>query len=173
MDPRNKSEDDCSECMSEDDKRKSELEYEDRVCAPDDDFALKSSLRGDNRGQVIEKRDNQKIPGIFLQGRKIGMTILLIICRCLDVILRKRGMTIMMWILVSSLTMTNMAHAECTPAPDCVELGYTETSCETTSLKCPFDTSKLYCLPCDSSFKAALTMPDILWGGNTMLILAD
>ena len=63
------------------------------------------------------------------------------------------GMTIMMWILVSSLTMTNAVHAECTPAPDCASIGYTETSCETTSLKCPFDTSKLYCLPCDTSFK--------------------
>jgi len=62
-------------------------------------------------------------------------------------------MTIMMWILVSSLTMTNMAYAECTPTPDCASIGYTETSCETASLKCPFDTSKLKCLPCDSSFK--------------------
>jgi len=62
-------------------------------------------------------------------------------------------MTIMMWIFVSSLIMTNMAYAECTPTPDCASIGYTETSCETASLKCPFDTSKLKCLPCDSSFK--------------------
>jgi len=63
------------------------------------------------------------------------------------------NMTVMMWILVSSLTMTNMAHAECTPAPDCASIGYTETSCEGDSLKCPFDTSKLFCIPCDTSFK--------------------
>ncbi len=45
------------------------------------------------------------------------------------------------------------ANAECTPAPDCASIGYTQTSCETLSLKCPFDTSKLFCLPCDSSFQ--------------------
>ena len=45
------------------------------------------------------------------------------------------------------------AHAECTPTPDCASIGYTETSCEGDSLKCPFDISKLYCIPCDSSFK--------------------
>jgi len=176
MDPRNKSEDDCykknaskddcSECMSEEDKRECELEDdcykknaseedkrecalegEPRECVSNNDFTLRSlfrggsfllsSLRGDNRGQVIyklEKGANRKIPGIFLLCRKIGMTM-------------------MMWILVSSLTMTNIAHAECTPAPDCAKIGYTETSCEGDSLKCPFDISKLFCIPCDTSFK--------------------
>ena len=45
--------------------------------------------------------------------------------------------------------------AQCIPSPDCASLGYIETSCEGDSLKCPFDTSKLYCVPCDSSFKYA------------------
>ena len=45
------------------------------------------------------------------------------------------------------------AYAECTPTPDCASIGYTETSCEGDSLKCPFDITKLYCIPCDSSFK--------------------
>ncbi len=45
------------------------------------------------------------------------------------------------------------AHATCTPTPDCASIGYTETSCEGNSLKCPFDTSKLFCVPCDSSFR--------------------
>ncbi len=44
-------------------------------------------------------------------------------------------------------------YAVCTPAPDCASIGYTETSCEGDSLKCPFDITKLYCIPCDSSFK--------------------
>ena len=44
-------------------------------------------------------------------------------------------------------------YAECTPAPDCASIGYTETSCEGDSLKCPFDITKLYCIPCDSSFR--------------------
>ena len=45
------------------------------------------------------------------------------------------------------------AHATCTPTPDCATIGYTETSCENKSVKCPFDTSKLFCVPCDSSFQ--------------------
>ncbi len=44
-------------------------------------------------------------------------------------------------------------YGECTPTPDCDAIGYTETSCETKSVKCPFDTSKLFCIPCDSSFQ--------------------
>ena len=45
------------------------------------------------------------------------------------------------------------AYSTCTPTPDCASIGYTETSCETKSVKCPFDTSKLFCIPCDSSFQ--------------------
>ncbi len=44
-------------------------------------------------------------------------------------------------------------YAECTPAPDCASIGYTETSCETEYLACPFDSTKLKCMPCDSSFR--------------------
>ncbi len=44
-------------------------------------------------------------------------------------------------------------YAECTPTPDYDAIGYTETSCEGDSLKCPFDTSKMKCIPCDSSFR--------------------
>ena len=65
------------------------------------------------------------------------------------------SMTMMMWILVSSLTMTGTVYAECTPAPDCVELGYTETSCNGGFVRCPFDINKLLCIPCDSSYKYA------------------
>ena len=43
--------------------------------------------------------------------------------------------------------------AQCITPPDCALIGYTETSCEGDSLKCPFDTTKLYCPPCDSSYK--------------------
>ncbi len=86
---------------------------------------------------------NRKIPGIFLQSRKIGMTILF----CL---------------------LSTTAYAECTPAPDCASIGYTETSCETTSLKCPFDTSKLYCLPCDSKYQYTCSGDNITGGvGST------
>ena len=71
------------------------------------------------------------------------------------------GMTILFCLLPST------AYAECTPAPDCASIGYTETSCETTSLKCPFDTTKLYCLPCDSSFKYDCNASNQIGVGNT------
>ncbi len=55
-------------------------------------------------------------------------------------------------------------YGECTPTPDCASIGYTETSCDGDSLKCPFDTSKLYCIPCDSSFKYDCTGENITGG---------
>jgi hypothetical protein len=45
------------------------------------------------------------------------------------------------------------AYAECTPTPDCASIGYTETSCETDYLACPFDNTKLKCMPCDSTYR--------------------
>ena len=51
------------------------------------------------------------------------------------------------------MSMTTIARAECVPYPDCATIGYTETSCETQAVKCPFDGSKLYCLPCDSKYQ--------------------
>ena len=56
------------------------------------------------------------------------------------------------------------AQAECTPTPDCDAIGYTETSCEGDFVKCPFDTSKLFCIPCDSSFKYDCTGDNIVGG---------
>ena len=44
-------------------------------------------------------------------------------------------------------------YGECTPTPDCASIGYTETSCETDYLACPFDSTKLKCIPCDSSYR--------------------
>ncbi len=44
-------------------------------------------------------------------------------------------------------------YGEGTPTPDCASIGYTETSCETDYLACPFDSTKLKCIPCDSSFR--------------------
>ena len=109
---------------------------------------LKSSLRGANRGQAnfeLGKEENRKIPGIFLLCRKIGMTE--------NKNCRNRGMTFVLWILVSSTSMTGTVKAECVPTPDCASIGYTATSCDGDSIKCPFDTSKLFCLPCDSSYQ--------------------
>ncbi len=55
-------------------------------------------------------------------------------------------------IIVIGLVPFNV-YAECTPTPDCASIGYTETSCEGASLKCPFDITKMMCMPCDSSFR--------------------
>ncbi len=83
----------------------------------------------------------------------------LLIGRSLDDCCRNRGMTIKKYALQKigmtfiCCLLSSTTYAECTPAPDCASIGYTETSCETTSLKCPFNTSKLKCIPCDSSFK--------------------
>jgi len=63
--------------------------------------------------------------------------------------------------------LSSAAHAECTPAPDCASIGYTETSCETTSLKCPFDTTKLKCMDCDSVYRYSCTGDNITSGAGT------
>ena len=69
-----------------------------------------------------------------------------------------------LWILLSCTSITNVSHAACTPTPDCASMGYTETSCDGDSLKCPFDISKLYCIPCDSSFKYNCVGDNIIGG---------
>ena len=72
-----------------------------------------------------------------------------------------------LWILVSSLIMTGEVKTVCTPTPDCASIGYTETSCEGDSLKCPFDITKLFCVPCDSSFKYDCSGANITGGIGT------
>ena len=71
--------------------------------------------------------------------------------------MRNRGMTAALWILVSSVTMTGTVRAECVPSPDCASIGYTATSCDGGFVRCPFDTSKLFCIPCDSSYQYTCT----------------
>lgn len=44
------------------------------------------------------------------------------------------------------------AHASCVATPECDELGYTSTSCPYGGVKCPWDTSKLFC-GCDGIYK--------------------
>ena len=59
----------------------------------------------------------------------------------------------MMIIYFLSLLFPFSTHATCTPTPDCADMGYTETSCSGSFVRCPFDTSKLFCAPCDSKFQ--------------------
>ena len=65
--------------------------------------------------------------------------------------------TILMWILTSSVSMSNTVKAVCTPTPDCAAIGYTESSCDGKFTRCPFDTSKLFCVPCDSAYRYTCT----------------
>ena len=48
-------------------------------------------------------------------------------------------------IALSLLVASNTTAQTCIPKPDCADMGYTETSCNGGALKCPFDTTKLFC----------------------------
>ena len=89
--------------------------------------------------------------------------------RSLDLAFQLGAMTKIDCHVASLLTITIFlfsfnAYAECTPTPDCASIGYTETSCEGDALKCPFDISKLYCIPCDTSFKYDCSGDNIVGG---------
>ena len=94
----------------------------------------------------------------------------LLIGRSLDDCCRNRGMTIKKYVLqkigmtILFYLLSTTAHAECTPAPDCAELGYTADSCEGKFVRCPFNTSKLFCLPCDSSYKYTCSGDNMIGG---------
>ena len=60
--------------------------------------------------------------------------------------------------------MTGTVKAECVPLPDCASIGYTATSCDGDSIKCPFDISKLLCIPCDTKYKYTCTGDNISGG---------
>ena len=82
-----------------------------------------------------------------------------LICRSLKFFAsQKIGMTFLFCLL------SGVTHAECVPTPDCASIGYTETSCDGDALKCPFDTSKLFCVPCDSSYKYTCSGDNITGG---------
>jgi len=52
-----------------------------------------------------------------------------------------------------TLSIPFTTQATCTPTPDCASIGYNATSCDGKFIRCPFDTSKLFCIPCDSSYR--------------------
>ena len=116
------------------------------------DKSSKSSHRAYPRGQAIfELRKNKLIrsPLEFFASQKIGMTFVL-------------------WILISSVSVAATVNATCVPLPNCADIGYTATSCEGGFVRCPFDTTKLYCLPCDNDYKYDCTDNNMTGGaGNT------
>ena len=56
-----------------------------------------------------------------------------------------RGMTVLF--LLACFPSVSQAE-QCTPTPDCKSLGYTETSCPDGGVKCPWNTSLMYCPQC-------------------------
>ena len=58
-----------------------------------------------------------------------------------------------MLLAMTIFLLSSVAKAECVPTPDCASIGYTATSCEDGFVRCPFDISKLYCIPCDTTYK--------------------
>lgn len=54
-----------------------------------------------------------------------------------------------------------------TPTTNCTTLGYTQTSCPSGGVKCPWDTSKWHCDPCDSAYKYACTGTGYAGGSGT------
>ena len=114
------------------------------------EFNNRMSLRGeDNINTVIAPSGHARSSDL-----RISNIIKRLIGRFLEFFaLQKIGVTFIMWILISSTSITVSVRAECVPTPNCAEIGYTATSCDGDSLKCPFDTSKLFCIPCDTSFK--------------------
>ena len=81
---------------------------------------------------------------------------------------RKNIVTLLICVLASSMNMPTIACAICTPKADCNAIGYTETSCETDYLACPFDNTKLKCMPCNSTYRYDCTGDNIVAGvGST------
>ena len=50
-------------------------------------------------------------------------------------------------LLSSTMLGVPAVYAACVPTPDCEELGYTATECPEGGVKCPWDTTKLFCGP--------------------------
>ena len=70
-------------------------------------------------------------------------------------------------IILSMTIFSFPVYAECVPAPDCGELGYTATSCEGKFVRCPFDTTKLFCAPCDSIYQYSCSNAGEIGKGNS------
>ena len=114
-------------------------------------------------------RDPHVSPLDFLRMTilKIGSSLEFFSLQKIGVTSFKQGMTFIMGILISSMSMTGTVKAECTPTPDCASIGYTASSCDGGFVRCPFDTSKLFCMPCDTKYKYTCSGNNIIGGVGT------
>ena len=174
IDPRVKPEGDRKESVHEGDRKESVPEGDERGRKPPYDNLKKSSHRVGTRGQTIFELEKNKI-GRSLDDcyRNRGMTVknkcnieMTVKNKCNRVVagekLQKIGMAV--WMILLLVSSTSIVRAECTPTPDCASMGYTETSCEGRFVRCPFDTSKLFCAPCDSTYQYACSGEGYLGG---------
>ena len=80
-------------------------------------------------------------------------------------------------LLMMTFSFATKTNAEtCTQVPTCAELGYTETTCGLfTSLKCPFDNSKLFCgtncisgyVKDESKTDVCVAVKQVIYSGST------
>jgi len=145
IDPRVKPEGDCRRKTPEGDERGRKPEC--------DNFYKVMPRFGTNRPGIFElddKLNNRNIPGRFLAKMRGDFNN-----NFKQSSLRgyNRGQAIFELVFCILVSSTSIAQAECVPLPDCASIGYTETSCEGGFVRCPFDISKLYCMPCDSSYQ--------------------
>jgi len=153
------------ESVPEGDRKESVPEGDERGRKPPYDNLKKSSHRVVTRGQTIFELEKNKI-GRSLDDcyRNRGMTVknkcnieMTVKNKCNRVVagekLQKIGMAV--WMILLLVSSTSIVRAACTPTPDCASMGYTETSCDGKFVRCPFDTSKLFCVPCDSTYQYA------------------
>ena len=80
---------------------------------------------------------------------------------------------VLLLILIELLWKSSSSFAACTSSPDCANLGYTMTAAECSGLptiKCPFDTSKLFCIKTrdesSQKTKACDSVGDILYAAG-------
>ena len=84
--------------------------------------------------------------------------------------MRKTNTKILLTTLGLIFSSANSFATECMPVPDCASLGYnkTETDCvEGMSVKCPTDTSKVYCLS-QNEENNTISLGAILYGDGTV-----
>ena len=112
------------------------------------EFNNKLSLRGEHLCSTWQSQQNE----IIDRDAHVSSANFLSMTKD-KIISRDAHVGTLSFLSMTIFLLSNIARAECVPQPNCASIGYTETSCETQAVKCPFDSSKLYCLPCDSKYQ--------------------
>lgn len=80
----------------------------------------------------------------------------------------KFGLTLLLTCAQSSLA---AAAVTCTATPKCSDLGYTQTSCENGGIRCPFDSTKMFCVNdsavADFKFENTISQYQVVYSDGT------